>query len=50
VREIQLLIGLASVSTVHAHLAILRDAHLIDWVDGSNRTLHLTDLGAGFVL
>jgi SOS-response transcriptional repressor LexA len=45
VREITRIHGLASVSTTHGHLAILRDEGVVDWVAGQNRTLHLTPLG-----
>lgn len=50
VREVQVAVGLASVSTVHAHLGVLRDAHLVDWREGFARTLRLTDLGRLYVL
>lgn len=49
-REIQETVGLAAISTVHKHLEVLREARLVDWMDGSARTLHLTDRGRLYVL
>lgn len=35
-------VSLAARSTVFGHLCKLREAGLVDWVDGSSRSLHLT--------
>ena len=49
VRELQEILGYASTSTVHGHLHQLRRRGTVDWVEGQNRTLHLTPLGRAAV-
>lgn len=45
VRDLQGIVGLASPSTVYAHLEKLRWQGAVDWVTGSTRTLHVTPAG-----
>jgi repressor LexA len=49
VREVQLLLGYGSVSTVHDHLSHLRAGGCVDWLDGQPRTLHVTAHGELFL-
>jgi SOS-response transcriptional repressor LexA len=44
-RELARAMGVAAVSTVHAHLKILREQGHVTWVAGLPRTLSLTDSG-----
>lgn len=45
VRDLCDQIGVASPSTIHVHLTILREEGCVDWLDGQARTLHLTSTG-----
>ena len=45
VRDIQRVLSYGSPATVWWHLRNMRDAGLIDWVDGQVRTIHLTREG-----
>jgi repressor LexA len=49
VRELNELMGLASISTIHGHLEILRDEGCVTWVPGQNRTLVVTERGRNAV-
>ena len=44
VRELGDLLGLRSSATIHHHLRAMRQAGLVDWVDGQVRTLHVMDI------
>lgn len=49
-RELQLLLGFANPSSVHAHLQTLRQAGLVTWVDRRPRTLVTTPLGQSAIV
>jgi len=42
VRDVKAAIGVASTSTVHHHLRVLRSAGLVEWEPGLQRTLRAT--------
>lgn len=44
-REITRMVGLASVSTVHVHLTVLRNKGAVEWAPGLPRTLRITSDG-----
>lgn len=44
-RELAALTGVSSTSVVSGDLAALREDGLVDWIDGAQRTLHLTGKG-----
>ena len=45
VREMQEQAGYATPSAAHFHILRMRTAGLVDWVEGQNRTLHVTQAG-----
>lgn len=49
IRDLMELVDVSSTSVVTYHLDRLRDAGMIDWVDGSARTLHLVKREGGAV-
>ena len=44
-RELTQMLGIASVSTTHAHLVLLQRDGLVDWANGLPRTIHITRKG-----
>lgn len=45
IRELCVEMGWRSTATAYSHLHGLRRLGLVDWVDGEQRTLHVTELG-----
>lgn len=45
IRELCVEMGWKSTATAMTHLNVLRELGLVDWVDGEQRTLHVTALG-----
>ena len=43
IREVAAAVGLSSLSTTHKHLALLREEKRVDYIDGSPRTLRVTE-------